>query len=205
MFLLHTGANKAGEVGTLKYIFEKQNDMRCFIDRDMNLTDDPNSTMSEALETCRYAVAVISGAFLEKPSPCAELQYAFKKLLWLRDHGYWTSLLVVLLDVSVEDYKTAYKSTGEQLPPIHHEIQMLQYGQGKGSYIYWTEACQRLMSDIAAEDEKRAAQSRWTELLAMDHDEDPYPSAKGIYELHRNETGCCEPGTFTERKELVAG
>ncbi|CAB9506615.1 expressed unknown protein [Seminavis robusta] len=120
VFLIHTSYEKRVEVSAMKDVLETAG-FRCFVDRDNLQGSQPYSPpeqMKLALEECRFAVATVSQQFLERKDPVEELFYAFHRMLWIRKHYHWQYLWVVLLDLSVEDYKRVQNQRPKKLPEL---------------------------------------------------------------------------------------
>ena len=129
VFLIHAGQQKASEVAVMKMMMQDKLGYSCFVDRDnlKNALDQPNRQMQEALQTCRYALVVLSKSFVSRPNPRAELWYAYQRMLWLRQHELWESLWIVLFDMTFEEYKELHQARGPTLlPPLHHDVQLFE-------------------------------------------------------------------------------
>lgn len=110
VFLAHTGKQKRIEASTLKSYLEDGR-LRCFLDQDNlhNSGGPPTCAMEAALETSRHVVVIVSKALLGRREPRAELDYAFRRMEWLRANNYWTSLWVILYDITVAEYNSALR------------------------------------------------------------------------------------------------
>ena len=62
--------------------------------------------MALGLKTRRYAVVVLSCEFLPKQDLCQELEYAYRRMKWIRKHHPgWDSHYVILYGRMAEDYE----------------------------------------------------------------------------------------------------
>lgn len=196
VFLIHTGAQKADQVYTLKYVLE-QNGYSCFLDEKMKKFVHPNKTMQAQLEQCRHSVVVVSKEFLCSPNPCAELIYAFRRLQWLRQHqGGWHSLWVILYEMNVKDYKVAYRASNRKLPPLHHELQLYEYRKQEKRYESWISCCEKFSTDILDYENGISAKKNWESFLDSSPLPQGFPQAQNIYEVAPEETGCVPKDFF---------
>lgn len=184
IFLIHTGAQKLVEVDTMEDIFTSSG-FQCFFDYDMEPSRrSPVDTMKFALESCRHSVVVLSKAFMTRRAPCAELMYAFQRMEWLRRHGMWESLWIILYDISVPEYYAAFREALFPLPDIGSGIVLLEYAAGKGKFARWSHLCHSLKAHIVKVDREHAI-DQWRKLLTdwESLEEREFPKADTVYPL----------------------
>ena len=71
-------------VDCLNYVLTTKG-YRVFVDVGMdNRHGAPSDQMDFALETCRFAIAVVSEEFVHRHHPSKELRYAFERMKWIR-------------------------------------------------------------------------------------------------------------------------
>mmetsp|Transcript_19285 Transcript_19285/g.41458 ORF Transcript_19285/g.41458 Transcript_19285/m.41458 type:complete len:490 (+) Transcript_19285:146-1615(+) len=154
------------------------------------------------LEQCRHFVAVITKEFLESPIACMELQYAFRRMQWLHAHGQWHSLWVILYDgVTLEDYTDVWRNTGKKLPPLHRELQTLQYNdKGDDDASSYTYFCRELKHQLEEVDSNEEGNDKWLSLLKKNFPPTDFPRCnQGMHTVAREETGCAPSGYFAAR------
>lgn len=151
-----------------------------FLDKDMKASNgNPRKQMECALETCRYALIIISKAFLKNKHPCEELKYAFRRNEWLKSR--WHTLYIVLVDLTVEEYK-AYrvKNKTRELPEIDKKCVLIRCcGNRQDTFA-------RVKSEMI-ESDKKGSREAWKRFLMERLRNGPYyegfPSASGIYDV----------------------
>ena len=168
VFLIHTGAQKRMAVDTLGYILQSYDDdddgdeghFRCFLDMEMNHSDGaPSKQVEEALETCRFAVAVISKDFLERNHPQKELRYTFERMRWIRKHFGWESLWVIMYNFEISEYDDVRLAL--DLPQIGKDIVLYEWLDNgvAGRYSRWSELCCELANSMKRHDRVQGAKA----------------------------------------------
>lgn len=185
VFLIHTGHQKQLEVATAKDIFALSG-FECFFDYNMVTSEgSPTEMMRFALETCRHSIVFLSTAFLKRNDPVAELIFAFKRMLWLRKSGYWESLWVVLVDLSLSDYKKTVKSD----PRLHElanldlgaDITCFEWSGGSSRFGTWPNLCNIVKAGIVEHDNDDAI-SKWEKFLEnWDERGSSFPPSSSLY------------------------
>ena len=149
--------------------------------------------MQDSLKTCRYAVAIVSRAFLSQPHPRAELAYAYDKMMWTRRRHNWQCLLVVLFDMRVSDYKRAYREDQRlarhqprqmaALPPLLPNVDVVSMVTEDGARLSWSQACFEIYKRMMNFDAQGAIQA-WKQvvhLLNTQRDLENFPHPNGLY------------------------
>jgi len=174
VFIVHTGEQKRLEVDTMAHVFHT-NGILCFLDHEMmNVDGSPLSQMRSALLSCRYAVAVVSHSFLQKKVPMEELEYSFRRMKWMRKNQLWNSLLIVLVDLSVDEFRRHSKLTSD----ICGEIVLCTMNDYSGS---WSQLCRALVGSMSTSD-KEGAMAQWTEFLKHIGSYSDLPLPNTLYE-----------------------
>lgn len=189
LFLIHTKEQKRVETASMFRTYTAKG-FRCFVDLKMTIGH-PRHQMEEALERCRHAVVILSPEFLNRKHPCAELQYAFERMLWLRSQQppQWESLWVVLYNMSVDDYGRIRRKR-KHLPPLDKELPLLEFFSegGSGQFATWPDLEEELIRRIIEHDKDSAIKQwngcveNWNIWCRRD-----FPRAHDIYE--GSETG----------------
>jgi len=184
VFLIHSGSQRKIAIKGLKDCF-KGNNLNSFLDGDMETGHgSPNEFMEFALETCRYSVAVISRDFLTGKHPCAELVYSFKRMMWIRQETFlnaWQSLYVVLLDMTVADFKVDYPKSpflGEIGDSFTDEIQMISLLEDCES---WNNLQSDLTQQLQSHDIDNDAIGKWLHFLEHHWGEEGFDKADQLY------------------------
>lgn len=212
VFLVHTGRNKKFVAKPLKKVLEGHQSadstetlcsnregttlLRCFLDVDMkNYNGNPRRQMESAIETCRYAVVVLSHAFLQQKHPRAELKYAFQRDQMLSQMYHWHSLYIILLDLTVEDYQRHCAANPEQgLPDIMKRQVLFMFNDDYDSQ----EALFEDVKETILESDRRGAKQYWESFLEARvlHGNLHGLSARGMYDCGEE-----EPQNLTEEHE----
>lgn len=186
VFIVHTGTQKRTEVSSMKTQFSER-DLDTFVDMDMK-HGNPQTEMEDSLELSRHIVVVLSREFLKKPHPLAELQYAHKRMKWLRSKtsSRWESLWVVLYDLSVDDLKLCLRNKKLSLPPLDNDLVLIEYANGMGAYPTWDRLVDEVAERILKQDGDGALE-QWYRFL---EDWDGwcfrgYPRASNLYKGNR--------------------
>ena len=203
VFLVHTGRNKKFVAKPLKKILEEQQSadsgeticsnrertplLRCFLDIDMkNYNGYARRQMESAIETCRYAVVILTQAFLEQKHPRAELKYAFQRDQMLSQMYHWHSLYIILFDLTVEDYQRHCDANPEQgLPDIKTKQVLFLFNDVYESQ----EALFEAVKEAILESDRRGAKQYWESFLVARvlHGNLHGLSARGMYDRGEEE------------------
>ena len=209
VFIIHTGCNKNFVAKPLKTILEEFNPdscvdepytllsepscltqtssrsdgpLRCFLDAEMkNYNGYTHSQMESALETCRYAVVILTPPFLKMKHPCAELKYAFQREEILYQKYHWHSLYIILHMMSVEDYEThCAENPHQNLPQItKKQVLILSSNFDTQDDLF------RAVKEMILESDRRGAKEDWGRFLEARtlhaNRYDQIPLAKDIY------------------------
>ena len=166
VFLVHTGAQTEDYIVPMRERFQSHG-LRCFLDRDMrDAHGPPPSQMRLALETCRFAVCVISKEFLGREDPCDELEYAFDRMGWIQENFEWRSMPVILFNISVDEYKDFRKNKRPTLPNLGKSTVMYEWRDG-GNDLFdsWEQVCDTVKADLITADTDKRAVQKWTNFL----------------------------------------
>lgn len=196
-FLIHAGTQKKELVAPMRNILHSLG-LRCFMDMEMSVTaGSPRKTMGRALETCRYAVAIVSKEFLKRRYPRRELMYAFRRMEWIRRQPYaWESLFVVLYEVTVKEYAAAMKACSlqlptlpdmvevpkESLPDIGRHVVVREWSKTRScGYKTWDHLCHDMKAEMIDYDNKHAV-SNWGQFLEEWNECEDVPLADKVYD-----------------------
>ncbi len=166
VFLIHTGAQKALAVTSMKHMFESRG-FRTFVDKEDIAFPKGRlvKQMQVALETCRYAVAIISREFMEKDDSCDELQYACRRMKWIREMHQWESLYIVLFDLSVEEFEKLRKEKCPTLLKLSKEIRMRLFDEGRGVFDTFPHLSNAVKADLYNIDTEEGGIEKWISFL----------------------------------------
>ena len=175
VFLVATGERKRIEVDTMANFFQGKG-IRCFFDSAMlNVDGPPVWQMRSALLSCRYTVAVVSPSFLLRKDPMQELEYAFRRLQWMRSKQiWWPSLLIVLVDLSVDEFRQHSQLTQD----IVRDIRIRTFDPYE---MRWSQLCGTLVDSMLESDNKGAVM-QWTEFLKQLGSYSDLPLPTTLYE-----------------------
>lgn len=189
VFLINTGELKYGEkyrndeyaegyMVPMRWRFESSG-LRTFLDDDMRDVDGaPVMQMRKAIRSCRFAVSVITRAFLFRKDPRNELEYAFKRMEWLQDHYGWRSLKVVFVDISINEYNEFRNNKHPGLPDLGADVVFWE-SEKKEKYDSWEQVCDEIKADMVLADE-RGAVDKWKQFLS-DWPHKDMPKEDGLY------------------------
>lgn len=186
-FLILAGPQRRIAVQTLKDELN-QGGVHCFLDGDKQC-DDGDKYMEFALETSRYAIAVVSKDFLSRKDPCAELVYAYKRMKWINQRAgvdAWQSLYVILFDVSLEEFKEATKKNIllTDLEGITNTATIICF-HCQDRYGSWGELQMNLLGQLQAHDDDNQAIRKWLLFLQRLRNQPDFEKPEGLYEKAR--------------------
>jgi hypothetical protein len=180
VFLIHAGEQKES-ADTMKRLFEAGN-LHCFLDKDMKDGASPTEEMRAAIQSCRYTVVILSECFVRKKHPCTELQFAYDRLMWIRNNcQHWNSLRIICYELIVDDYESLREQSPYKPPSLAREINIKEW-TGERSKSWW-QVCLELKVSLIEEDMNYNAVENWHELLTKicQSDQDGFPSTDDLY------------------------
>lgn len=188
VFLVHTGAQKRD----LEHVYHDfcSHGLTAFLDRNtFKPCQTPTFEISKALETCRYTIAVVSSAFLERPHCVNELIYCYRRSQWIQqlpDHERWDPLWVILYDLPLDEFKIRVESENGLAPLLNIWCkENFVVWDSKQTNSSWSDCFCRLRNIVERHDNEKSAVSKWLAFLqskekpGSPHD---FPSASGVYE-----------------------